>query len=87
MSFENLLFFFKILPRHTLYMRYPFGHLYGKNLLSPFSKQKQAHIGCFSFESPSKLKRKYHTSKRIFLEDAPVLALKISKNGVGWGCI
>ena len=27
-SFENL--FFKILPRHILYMRYSFGHLYGK---------------------------------------------------------
>ena len=27
-SFENL--FFKILPRRILYMRYPFGHLYGR---------------------------------------------------------
>ena len=34
MSFENL--FLKILPRHILYMRYSFGHLYGRTYKAQF---------------------------------------------------
>ena len=39
MSFENL--FFKIPPRHILYMRYPFGHLYGRTCSAQVSSKNR----------------------------------------------
>ena len=50
--------------RHILHMRYPLG-TYMKELIKPSFQAKQAHIGCFSFEtyteSSSKHKNKSHT--------------------------
>ena len=48
MSFENLLF--KTASKTHFIRDIPIWALDWNNLLRPVSKQKQAHIGCFSFE-------------------------------------
>ena len=83
MSFENL--FFTILPGHILYMECPFGHSYGRTCTAQLSSKSRHTEAVFHLNNrrSSKLKINLNTFIRIFIRNTPVLALRISKWGVG----
>ena len=79
--------FFTILPGHILYTEGTFWHSYGrayKAQLSSKSMRTEAVVHLNSrLNAPLNLKRHLNTFIRIFTRNTPVLALIISKRGVG----
>ena len=85
LSFENL--FFTILPGHILYMEGAFWHSYCRTYKAQLSHKSMRTEAVFHLNSrlnaPLNIKRHLNTFILIYTRNTPVLALKISKWGVG----
>ena len=79
--------FFTILPWHILYIECPFGRSYGRTYKTNLSSKHRRTEAVFHLNNRMNtllnLKRNLNTFIRIFIRNTLVLALKISKMGVG----